>query len=68
MSYLKKDILQISQDIILPDIQNVVNTNGKHTVCGEQHELIIHTDVLDPQSSVRLSHGRNNEQRIPGAQ
>ena len=49
-------------------VQNVVKNKGKHTARGEQHELIIHTDVLDAQSFVTLLHGVKIEQRIPGAQ
>jgi hypothetical protein len=33
----------------LPDIQRFVNNSGKHTPCGEQHELTTHTEVLDAQ-------------------
>ncbi len=50
------------------DAQKVVKNNGKHTACGEQHELMTHTDVFDAQSFVILLHGVRIEQRIPGAQ
>jgi len=41
----------------LLDVQNVVKNNGKHTACGEQHELMTHTDVFNAQSFVILLHG-----------
>jgi hypothetical protein len=50
------------------DMQKVVRNSGKHTACVEQHELMTHTDVFDPQSFVILLHGVRIEQRIPGAQ
>jgi hypothetical protein len=50
------------------DAQKVVRDSGKHTACGEQHELMTHTDVFDAQSFVILLHGVRIEQRIPGAQ
>ncbi len=31
-------------------MQKSVNDNGKHTACGEQHELITHTEVFDAQA------------------
>jgi hypothetical protein len=49
-------------------MQKVVRNSGKHTACVEQHELMTHTDVFDPQSFVILLHGVRIEQRIPGAQ
>lgn len=48
------------------DIQNVVNKKGKHTDCGEQHELIIHIEVFEVH--VMLLHGSSNEHMTPGAQ
>ncbi len=52
----------------VPPSQKVVDKNGKHTACGEQHELTIQTEVLDAQVYVTLSHGSKIEHRIPGAQ
>ncbi len=49
-------------------MQKSVVNNGKHTACGEQHELITHIDVFDAQVYVILSHGNRIEQRMPGAQ
>ncbi len=52
----------------LPNMQTSVNKNGKHTACGEQHELTMHTEVFDGQVYVILSHSSKIEHRIPGAQ
>ncbi len=52
----------------VPGVQKIVDKNGKHTACGEQHELTIHTEVFDAQVYVTLSHGSKIEHRIPGAQ
>ncbi len=41
--------------------------NGKHTDCGEQHELMTHTEVFDVQVYVILLHGSKIEHRKPGA-
>jgi hypothetical protein len=49
-------------------MQRFVHANGKHIDCDEQHELTIHTDVLDTQVFVILSHSSKIEHRIPGAQ
>jgi hypothetical protein len=49
-------------------VQIFVNNNGTHTACGEQHELTMHTEALDAQAKVTLSHGSKIEHRIPGAQ
>jgi hypothetical protein len=49
-------------------MQKSVINNGKHTACGEQHELTMHTDVFDVQVYVILLHGSKIEHRIPGAQ
>jgi hypothetical protein len=49
-------------------MQKSVTNNGKHTACGEQHELTMHTDVFDVQVYVILLHGSKIEHRIPGAQ
>jgi hypothetical protein len=49
-------------------MQKLVNSNGKHTACGEQHELTTHTEVFDVQGYVILLHGSKIEHRIPGAQ
>jgi hypothetical protein len=54
--------------VSLPDLQKLVNNSGKHTACGEQHELTMHTDVIEAQLYVTLLHGSKIEQRIPGAQ
>lgn len=54
--------------IYLPDVQKFITNIGKQTAFGEQHELTMHTDVLDVQVLVTLSHGSNNEHRMPGAQ
>jgi hypothetical protein len=35
--------------VCLPDVQKSIDANGKHTACGEQHELMTHTEVLDAQ-------------------
>jgi hypothetical protein len=53
---------------ILPGEQNFVNGNGKHMACGEQHELITHTEASDAQLYVILSHDSSIEHNIPGAQ
>jgi hypothetical protein len=45
-----------------------VNDNGKHMACGEQHELIMHTEVSDAQLYVALSHDSMIEHNIPDAQ
>ncbi len=37
-------------------MQKFVEDNGKHINCGEQHELMMHTDVFDAQILVILSH------------
>jgi hypothetical protein len=42
-------------------VQKFVNNNGKHTACGEQHELTTHTEVLDAQAWVVLLHGSKSE-------
>jgi hypothetical protein len=52
----------------LPATQKFVNNNGKHTACGEQHVLTTHTEVLDAQVCVILSHGSNSEHKTPGPQ
>jgi hypothetical protein len=49
-------------------MQKSVANNGKHTACGEQHELTTHTDVFDAQANVILLHGSKIEHRIPGEQ
>jgi len=49
-------------------MQKSVTNKGKHTACGEQHELTMHTDVFDVQVYVILLHGSKIEHRIPGAQ
>jgi hypothetical protein len=49
-------------------LQKFVDKTGKHTACGEQHELTIQTEVFDAQVYVILSHGSKIEHRIPGAQ
>ena len=54
--------------VILPETQRFVIDNGKHTVCGEQHELTMHTEVFDAQVYAVLLHGSNIEHTIPGAQ
>ena len=38
-----------------------VENNGKHTACGEQHELTMHTDVFDAQVNEVLLHGSKIE-------
>jgi hypothetical protein len=45
-----------------------VSDNGKHIACGEQHELITHTELFDAQVYVILLHGSKIEHRTPGAQ
>ena len=54
--------------MLFSDVQNLVNNNGIHTACDEQHELTMHTDVFDAQVYVILLHGSKIEHRIPGAQ
>ncbi len=49
-------------------MQKFVNNNGKHTACGEQHELTMHIEVLDVQVYVILSHASKIEHRTPGAE
>jgi hypothetical protein len=57
-----------SLDMAVLYVQNVVTSNGKHTVGGEQHELTTHTSAFGGQSFVIRLHGIKIEQRIPGAQ
>jgi hypothetical protein len=52
----------------LVDGHNVVHANGKHTVFGWQHELIIHTDVFNEHVFVILLQDSKIEQRLAGAQ
>ncbi len=52
----------------LPNMQTFVANNGKHTACGEQHELTTHIEVFDAQVYVVVLHGCKIEHRIPGAQ
>jgi hypothetical protein len=54
--------------VSLPNMQKFVNCSGKHTACGEQHELTMHTEVFDAQVYVVLSHSSKIEHRMPGAQ
>ncbi len=49
-------------------MQKSIHNIGKHTACGEQHELTMHTEVFDVQVYVILSHDSKIEHRIPGAQ
>ena len=49
-------------------MQKFVADSGKHTGCGEQQELTMHTEVFDAQIYVILLHGSKIEHRIPGAQ
>ena len=49
-------------------MQRSVNNSGKHTACGEQHELTMHTDVFDAQVYVILLHGCKIEHTTAGAQ
>ncbi len=49
-------------------MQKFVDNNGKHTACGEQHELTTHVEVFDVQVYVILLHNSKIEHRIPGAQ
>jgi hypothetical protein len=49
-------------------MQRSVIADGKHTACGEQHELTTHTEVFDAQVYVILLHGCKIEHAIPGAQ
>ncbi len=53
---------------LLDDGQNVVHANGKQTFFDAQHELTIHTDVLDEHVFVILLQDSNNEHKLPGAQ
>ena len=54
--------------VLLPVRQKFVHNNGKHTVCDEQHEFTMHTEVLDAQVYIILSHGSKTEHRLAGAQ
>ncbi len=49
-------------------MQKFVNDNGKHTACGEQHELTMQIELFNAQAYVILSHASKIEHRIPGAQ
>ena len=49
------------------DEHKLVHANGKHTACGIQHELTMHTDVLDAHSPVAL-HDSMIEHKQAGAQ
>ena len=53
---------------LLPPVQKFVTDNGRHTACGEQHELVMHTEVVNAHVYVILSHDSKIEHRIPGAQ
>ena len=52
----------------IPDGQKLVVTNGKHTACDAQHELITQMEVFDVQLFVILLHGSKIEHRTAGAQ
>jgi hypothetical protein len=52
----------------LPNMQRFVTDAGKHTVCGEQHELTTHIEVFDAQVYVILLHDCKIEHAIAGAQ
>ena len=52
----------------LPVLQKSFNSNGKHTAFGEQHELMIQTEVFEAQVCIVLLHDSKIEQSIPGAQ
>jgi hypothetical protein len=54
--------------MLSPNEQRVVNSNGKHTACDEQHELTTHTEVFDVQVYLIVLHGCKSEHSIPGAQ
>ncbi len=49
-------------------MQKFVIDNGKHTACGEQHELITHTEVFEVQIYAILLHGSKIEHRVLGPQ
>jgi hypothetical protein len=49
-------------------MQKLTSNIGKHTACGEQHELTTQTEVFDEQVYVLLSHGSRIEHSTPGAQ
>lgn len=51
--------------VALPNIQKFVDNNGKHTACGEQYELTMHTEVFDAQVYVRLLHGSKSNIDCP---
>ncbi len=59
---------QLDWSVSVPLSQKVVEKTGKHTACGEQHELTMQTEVFDAQVYVILSHGSKIEHRMPGAQ
>jgi hypothetical protein len=42
-------------------MQKFINNNGRHTACGEQHELTMHTEVFDAQAYVILLHSSKTE-------
>ena len=54
--------------MLLPSWQRFVNNNGKHTACGEQHELTTHTELFDVHALVILLHSSIIEHTTPGAQ
>jgi hypothetical protein len=54
--------------MVLPVGQKFVHETGKHTACGEQHELTVHIKVFDAQVYVILLHGSKIEHEIAGAQ
>ena len=62
---IRRDLSRIHS---LPKMQKSVANNGKHTACGEQHELITHTEVFNAQVYVVLLQACKIEQSIPGAQ
>ncbi len=42
-------------------MQKSIHNNGTHTVCDEQHELTMHTEVFDAQAYVILLHSSKTE-------
>jgi hypothetical protein len=47
--------------------QHIVSAIGKHTACGEQHELTTQTEVFDIQVNILLLHGSKVKHSTPGA-
>ena len=42
---------EVESSSSLPVLQKFVNAGGKHTACGEQHELRIHTNDIPSETT-----------------